>query len=124
MFLRGFVLRCVEIVGTVDAYVNHYRNKKDMNDRELLELAAKAMELQPESAPLTWWFPLEDDGTAFRLACRLRLDIAWKHDSGYVEVFLSTDLKFPMVRELFVGNVDAATRRAIVRAAAAIGAAL
>lgn len=92
-----------------------------MEDRELLEMAAKAMELQPDSNYQSWWRPLDDDGAAFRLACRLRLDLAWQHASGYIEVYRSCDIKFPSIMELFVGNVDAACRRAIVRAAAEIG---
>lgn len=95
-----------------------------MDDRRLIELAARAMELQEGSAPTTWWFPLDDDGSALRLACRLRLDVAWKEDSGYVEVYRAHDPKFPMIRELFIGDVNRASRRAIVRAAAAIGASL
>ncbi|MNP00714.1 hypothetical protein D3C76_925090 [compost metagenome] len=92
-----------------------------MDDSEMLDLAAKAMELQSDSNYQKWWRPLDDDGAAFRLMSRLRLDIAWQHASGYVEVYRSSDIKFPSIMELFVGNVDAATRRAIVRAAAEIG---
>lgn len=92
-----------------------------MNDHELLEMAAKAMELREDSGYQKWWNPLDDDGAAFRLACRLRLDLAWQHASGYIEVYRSCDIKFPSIMELYVGNVDSSTRRAIVRAAAEIG---
>ena len=104
-----------------------------MTDRELLELAAKAAEI----GPLSWiepdgtkivtnvrWNPLTDDGDALRLAVKLRINVehaetpgrklhgvnCWpvgRGDCGYME----TDLSDPY----------AATRRAIVRAAAEIG---
>lgn len=91
-----------------------------MNDSELIRLAAKAFELR-EGIDLSWWQPLNDDGASFRLACRLRIDIQWNHDSGYVEAYLSNIIGHPVIRELYVGKVDSSCRRAIVRAAAEMG---
>ena len=94
-----------------------------MNDRELLELAAKAAgfvigfsKTSPEQGrPYVWndekkkgrwWNPIEDDGDALRLAVNLGLVVnpGCAHDE-------KNDLDDPY----------AATRRAIVRAAAEIG---
>lgn len=112
-----------------------------MNDRELIEMAAKAagMEINqarqaerdalidPETAGLwikggcTFWNPLTDDAHALRLAVKLRLDVSingdiqaawWKGDS----------LEF--VTESLGDDLCAATRRAITRAAAEIGKAM
>lgn len=94
-----------------------------MTDRELLELAAKA-------AGLPWdrwvidgddtWNPLTDDGDALRLAVKLHLTVrmyggdatAQSTTPGGPSVYLS---------EFDAADPCAATRRAIVRAAAAIG---
>ena len=99
-----------------------------MTDRELLEKAAKAAGYEPatfEGRNVGWylpsegvgpWNPLTDDGDALRLAVKLNLQVTISpcycdayspdHDIGVSE-----------------NNADtyAATRRAIVRAAAAIG---
>ena len=110
-----------------------------MSDRELLEKAAKAagIELQwprdPSSYKLvegipprrkdTWenWSPLTDDGDALRLAVALGISIAQEVDRGdvYADVFGSS----PTIGadEPFGNCPCVATRRAIVRAAAAIG---
>lgn len=107
-----------------------------MIDQELLELAAKAAEIKLfqwvgkgcwmgdededgyQTAPpdLSRWNPLADDGDALRLAVKLRIDLqffsmhteAWKvhHDSVCVD---------------HLDDPYAATRRAIVRAAAELG---
>jgi hypothetical protein len=97
-----------------------------MTDRELLELAAKAAGLtldnlgdrvvrrEPDGQPV-YWNPLTDDGDALRLAVKLRIDLLHAFDtrtamaentSGY-----AAEGQDPY----------AATRRAIVRAAAEIG---
>jgi len=92
-----------------------------MTDRELLEKAALAAdcEYDPESA---WpWNPLEDDGQALRLAVMLGIQVtpgtynkdeftAFKAAGGEAHEFRS-----------YEQDEFAATRRAIVRAAAAIG---
>lgn len=112
-----------------------------MNDRELLELAAKAAGYE------TWrgrdhqdemlfmrlknpdptgkcsgigWNPLTDDGDALRLAVKLRLDVMFFE--GLQEVHSAhCTVDFSATGESYGENVDAATRRAITRAAAEIG---
>ena len=106
-----------------------------MNDKELLELAAKAAGIE-----LTWWqelprittgfdpahniysapvwAPLTDDGDALRLAVKLGLQMSLNGDQSDVT---DSDARFVCV-ELKWADPYAATRRAIVRAAAEIGA--
>ena len=92
-----------------------------MTDKELLELAAKAAgydETRVCIDELFWvltdsddwhpWNPLTDDGDALRLAVKLGL----LADDGYTAMFCNA---------LDKENPYAATRRAIVRAAAEIG---
>lgn len=92
-----------------------------MNDRELLEMAAKAAGYPPDrliyghGKPLHEWNPLEDDGDALRLA--VKLDIVPRSINGVV--FAWRDGVCDM-QEPHNGDPYAATRRAIVRAAAAI----
>ncbi len=111
-----------------------------MTDRELLELAAKAagVELQWESdgtiqnrmnrptipyycqglSSAIDWNPLTDDGDALRLAVKLEMDIFVR------PTLLCTEVVAPMgkpVQEPHNNDPYAATRRAIVRAAAEIG---
>ena len=105
-------------------------------DRELLELAAKAaaMSLWPGDA---WrdrpqgiglllsdgrsiWNPLTDDGDAHRLAARLELDVMHRVVGGRrIEVLAAGG---PLIKHFYEGNTAAAMRRAIVLAAAEIGA--
>jgi hypothetical protein len=96
-----------------------------MTDRELLELAAKAAgkthygEYSPNGGLKTtggWWNPLTDDGDALRLAVKLGMDLSlWGTD-----VFAKKGSK--ALGQVFSGDDrHAATRRAIVRAAAEIG---
>ncbi len=106
-----------------------------MDDRTLLELAAKAAGLVNASYFAGTdkykegvWFdyefgracfnPLTDDGDALRLAVKLRLEIDIHHTG--IAVRTPTGVKILIYAE---DNPDAcaATRRAIVRAAAAIG---
>lgn len=86
-----------------------------MTDRELLELAAKAIGgvafeslggwALAKSSMSKLWNPLEDDGDALRLAVKLGDDIqVMKNKAIYSD-----------------SELCAATRRAIVRAAAEIG---
>lgn len=104
-----------------------------MTDREMLELAAKVGGIElcfnDRGVPGYWskwrglpqwneWNPFEDDGDAFRLAVRLEIEIRVFNGSAHAgkqEKFWCTEHWFPG------GNVFAATRRAIARAAAAIG---
>lgn len=115
-------------------------------DRELLELAAKAAAVGPldfdyaereghgfhmgprlpmpqgvlMAAMWTYWNPLEDDSDALRLAVTLKLDIV--QFSTYEEVQVVAPLA-RVCSQLWGDDAYAATRRAIVRAAAEIGAA-
>lgn len=131
-----------------------------MNDRELLELAAKAagyevnwtdkfdagltdacmVQLKPElqhfrfsAYPYERWHPLTDDGDALRLAVKMRLTIRLS-DSDAALAGINTcqsgaptsDGMGPWFWKEWNANGDAAaaTRRAIVRAAAEIGKAM
>ncbi|UDF28717.1 UNVERIFIED_ORG: hypothetical protein LHK14_14505 [Roseateles sp. XES5] len=94
-----------------------------MEDRELLELAAKAADI----TITRWgglygafiekgqsWSPLTDDGDALRLAVKLKLDIA--QGVGHL---IAGDILYPRS-----GDPAVDTRRAIVVAAAEIGRAM
>lgn len=95
-----------------------------MNDKELLMLAAKAAGIKFE---LKWygvdWNPLHDDADAFRLA--VKLDIRLRQKFAMVQAeYPWFDDEFNTRKVLCEGVLDdycAASRRAIVRAAAAIG---
>jgi hypothetical protein len=98
-----------------------------MTDRELLELAAKAAGIELAWSPVDgisprnkagWhtWNPLADDGDALRLAVMLRMDIAHFEQPVRVNVNGYDDCCEPIGT-----NTYAATRRAIVRAAAEVG---
>ena len=98
-------------------------------DRELLELAAKAAGL----TVLTWntkipallltgptaWNPLADDGDALRLAVKLGLGISIPLANKRTDVVCFSHSSVSAIESH--GDPYAATRRAIVRAAAAIG---
>jgi hypothetical protein len=101
-----------------------------MTDRELLEAAAMAAgkehygEYNAHAGLKTtggWWNPLTDDGDALRLAVGLRLVV----DAGGVtprnERIYVGGLEGYLADEPTGADIDAATRRAIVRAAAEIG---
>jgi hypothetical protein len=106
-----------------------------MNDRELLEAAAKAAGIEikynylgTRAPSAQWdarcpWNPLDDDGDALRLAVKLHLRVMPQEKCTYVETNPDSLLSFPNVSELEMhgSNPYAATRRAIVRAAAEIG---
>jgi hypothetical protein len=106
-----------------------------MTDRELLELAAKAAGIEWDRDSEVWyatgygphvrydWNPLTDDGDALRLAVHLEFDMGHMLTPGMVTVSgVDDNGGCVAVDESY--NIDhyAATRRAIVRAAAAIGA--
>ena len=98
-----------------------------MNDKELLEFAAKAagylsfadankyMDMRGNDA----WNPLTDDGDALRLAVKLHFEISVDSMSTSISGFLDSEKDF--VLERHNNDIYAATRRAIVRAAAEIG---
>ena len=111
-----------------------------MNDRELLELAAKAAgyeldwDVPPKSppwvitgtgeerGPIHQFSPLTDDGDALRLAVKLDIHIR-PYDTSVFADHNTNDAVYNIFEDY--GNhkhdKDAATRRAIVRAAAEIG---
>ncbi len=96
-----------------------------MNDRELLEMAAKSAGIGisiPDDADGIFvllgrqWNPLTNDGDALRLAVKLNINIT--------HTLFGVDANLPGSPISFEGWGDtrlAATRRAIVRAAAEIG---
>ena len=109
-----------------------------MTDRELLELAARAaglhefdwvandglMNVYDSKGRQSVWNPLTDDGDAFRLAARLHLHLL-HNDKTEKVLWVSAVVNKTMTHaaEEFFSETDrgAATRRAIVRAAAEIG---
>ncbi len=106
------------------------------DDRELLELAAKAagmdgcaveyddrlVFLEDGKPASTEWSPLTNDGDALRLAVKLQLHLEWWPICGDGAVGACTDrVKHT---EPWRDDKYAATRRAIVRAAAEIGRAM
>lgn len=113
-----------------------------MTDKELLELAAKAAgyDIDFESPvngfyvngydengdPAAWWNPLTDDGDALRLAVKLGLSIRIDacSDGVAIDVYGEWDDAPKGAQEIYERHerAYAATRRAIVRAAAEIGA--
>lgn len=99
-------------------------------DKELLELAAKAAGICAVGYSLKgiatsangdvltgFWNPLTDDSDALRLAVALRLLI----DTDYNDCVAAGCCQLDEVLEPIGNDRLAATRRAIVRAAAAIG---
>lgn len=122
-----------------------------MEDRELLELAAKAAGMTggwgdhidyhngevdlsnywvvQEGDEIFFWNPLEDDGDALRLAMVLELGVVCKRGSDPYERNRSVVTDPYRVNQLRIvephrGKPEYATRRAIVRAAAEIGKAM
>lgn len=110
-------------------------------DRELLELAAKAAGIE-----ITWehgqdyperiekfrghlenyepWDPLTDDGDALRLAVKLNISINRPVEGDSVPhwgTYADDHTQKIQVKERDNGNPEAATRRAIVLAAAEVG---
>lgn len=102
-----------------------------MSDRELLELAAKAADVDgnymefwggtgiaPDRPDGGLWNPLEDDGASLRLAVKLRMCVSNEGSEAVAITFTGFT-----ERETIGTDADpySATRRAIVRAAAEIG---
>ena len=105
-----------------------------MTDRELLELAAKAAGIRlhvwgtpncENFADLDTgnrWNPLRDDGDALRLAVRLAIAVfPPERDGDEATANGPHPDSSDWISEPVVGDPYAATRRAIVRAAAEIG---
>ena len=103
-----------------------------MTDRALLEAAAKAAGIEVDASILfaggsNSWNPLTDDGDALRLAVKLRLRVCTPTtdtdcalaSNGDVTAYSEDELSDTPMSDLY-----AATRRAIVRAAAEIGKAM
>lgn len=97
-------------------------------DRELLELAARAAGYRATPDPYgrtfmktedsDFWNPLTNDGDALRLAVKLNLDVELLNDCVYAN---GLEVQNYQLFEWHKDDKCAATRRAIVRAAAAIG---
>jgi hypothetical protein len=116
------------------------KERKQMDDRTLLEAAAKAISCKwaatpQRTSPSLWlldkggnlvntaWNPLKDDGDALRLAVQLKIAIAHdeKEACHYAEWVMDDDTEAGLVEYENEGtDAFAATRRAIVRAAAQI----
>lgn len=103
-----------------------------MTERELLELAAKAAGIDVDwktgrlRSTYCFWNPLTDDGDALRLAVKLEIDLQHNHGSVIAIYTRNDSIKVGIPAHAEVGGDDyqdrlVATRRAIVRAAAAIG---
>jgi hypothetical protein len=95
-----------------------------MADRELLELTAKAAKIPFSNIELVW-NPLTDDGDALRLAVKLHINIEHLktlQTKIFNEVAASPHGRGDCIAfENIESDPYAATRRAIVRAAAEIG---
>lgn len=114
-------------------------------ERELLELAAKAAGIEGEWERDTafiqeryqfitpysnqgmmtgiTWNPLTDDGDALRLAVKLNLLVGCHSTEAWAQ-FFGLDGEWFTAKEPHEADPNAATRRAIVRAAAEIGRAM
>lgn len=99
-----------------------------MTDRELLEMAAKAIGLEEAKMRIEFnqWNPLTDDGDALRLAVKLRLRVFTPTTDTDVAIASCGDVRttghvHEYSEDEYSTDNLAATRRAIVRAAAEIG---
>lgn len=114
-----------------------------MTDKELLEMAAKAVGNMPclhmegmawqctekgllvhreliDGCTCDWWNPLTDDGDALRLAVKLGLTISIDVGAVNATMVINGSSAVRIVEKHDVSS-DCATKRAIVRAAAEIG---
>jgi hypothetical protein len=107
-----------------------------MTDRELLEWAADAAGIKFHRGCeydnygglrtlAGWWNPLSCDAAALRLAVKLGLSVVHRHDFTSDEPKAVAAAKWPgdydNTETYYGGDPYAATRRAIVRAAAEVG---
>jgi len=117
-----------------------------MTDKELLELAAKAAEMQivgdvnkmivqpdhrtggfvirNDRGGDSCWNPLTDDGDALRLAVKLNIDLTFYPNPQIADPWVEATTENNASDELLQSDPYAATRRAITRAAAEIGKAM
>lgn len=110
-------------------------------DRELLALAAKAAgktnwqastfysDARCDSEGVPYWNPLTDDGDALRLAVKRSIDVHCASACGYsvatvIVAGVPGIIRIEEYHSAHDGDQNAATRRAIVRAAAKIGKAM
>jgi len=89
-------------------------------DKELLKLAAKAAGIEEAKLRIEFnqWNPITDDGDALRLAVKLKLQIVI---DDYMAIARTGNPHKYGAQESLSTDPLAATRRAIVRAAAEIG---
>lgn len=105
-----------------------------MTEREMLELAAKAagavhadswdngaMLVSFDGKKVALWNPRDDDGDSRRLANRLRMRVEHHVRHPFVAVFADIGFGTVKAEEPHLDDVDAATRLAVLRAAAEIG---
>ena len=107
-----------------------------MTDRELIEAAAKAggvvgewdigcpgfvTDFNEATGRFVIFDPLTDDGDALRLAVKLRIEHTFSSQATWVQTE-PVPLHVEMLHEPYGADPYAATRRAIVRAAAAMAA--
>ena len=111
-----------------------------MTDRELIEAAAKAAGYTSHgygelvgNSPCLWlreadftgmWAPLTDDGDALRLMSRLNINVSYRENINGAWVVAEHEGIDFCPESLDGPHENDATRRAIVRAAASIGAAI
>ena len=106
-----------------------------MTDKELLELAAKAAEIEIDhwrgENPMVndsdydiscykYWNPLTDDGDALRLAVKLGIQVLPNYKSASGKLMTWAGIGMQTIYEPHDEDTMEATRRAIVKAAALI----
>ena len=106
---------------------------EDLTDKELLELAAKSAGVEWQSYDLqkglclspvpkkmyitAYWNPLTDDGDAFRLAVKLKMNVSsWGF--GACAYVVAKGIESAIEEPHYGDDPERATRRAIVRCAA------
>ena len=87
-----------------------------MDDRELLEMAAKAAFGDKSFIGDMTWNPLTSDSDALRLAVKLRINLHFCESDAMTTAYAEGGIQGAAVD--FMDDPYAATRRAIVRAAA------
>lgn len=97
-----------------------------MDDQELTKWAAKAAGLwdAENDCVAIPWLPLVNDGDALRLAAKLRIDIEWQNVGAFPEPCVEAYHREGDHGYFCASEHEKDYRRAIVRAAAAIGQAM